>query len=108
MTNLQITSYYKALCADLGLTPLPVKFERVGKGGACVTFNPKTGKALSMSLDMKRLTDPEYAVIHEVAHQYLLEKSGDSALRHNAKFRKIECKFMETYMYSKFSNLLFN
>jgi len=108
MNKHQVTAYYKALCEDLGLTPLPVKFERVGKGGACVTFNVKTKKALSMSLDMNRLLDPEYAVIHEVAHQYLLEKSGDPALRHNAKFRKIECKFMEKYMYSKFSNLLFN
>jgi hypothetical protein len=33
-----IKVYYEALCKDLKITPLPVKFNNIGKGGAAITF----------------------------------------------------------------------
>lgn len=103
----KIKEYYKRVCDDLGLSFLSIKFERVGKGGAAVTFNTKTNKALYISFDLTKLMDIEYAILHELAHQILLEKCGDPALKHNAKFRKIENDLMEKYMYSKFSEVLY-
>ncbi len=104
-----IKAYYEALCKDLKITPLPVKFGNVGKGGAAITFNPKTMKALYISFNVNRMEDPEYAVIHEITHQIKLETEKDAYIGkrdQSAKFKKLENKLVEKYMYSKFSNLL--
>lgn len=104
-----IKAYYEALCKDLKITPLPVKFGNVGHGGAAVTFNPKTMKALYISFNVNRMEDPEYAVIHEITHQIKLETEKDAYIGkrdQSAKFKKLENKLVEKYMYSKFSNLL--
>ncbi len=84
-----IKAYYEALCKSEKVTPLPVKFNNIGKGGAALTYNPKTMKALYISFNVNRMQDPEYAVIHELTHQI-----------------KLENKLVEKYMYSKFSNIL--
>ncbi len=104
-----IKAYYEALCKDLKITPLPVKFNNIGKGGAAITFNPKTMKALYISFNVNRMEDPEYAVIHEITHQIKLETEKDAYIGkrdQSAKFKKLENKLVEKYMYSKFSNLL--
>ena len=104
-----IKAYYEALCKDLKITPLPVKFNNIGKGGAALTYNPKTMKALYISFNVNRMQDPEYAVIHELTHQIKLETEKDAYLGkkdQSAKFKKLENKLVEKYMYSKFSNLL--
>jgi hypothetical protein len=104
-----IKAYYEALCKSEKITPLPVKFGYVGKGGAALTFNPKTMKALYISFNVNRMQDPEYAVIHELTHQIKLETEKDAYLGkrdQSAKFKKLENKLVEKYMYSKFSNLL--
>ena len=104
-----IKAYYEALCRDLKITPLPVKFNNTGKGGAALTYNPKTMKSLYISFNVNRMQDPEYAVIHEITHQIKLETEGDAYLGkkdQSAKFKKLENKLIEKYMYSKFSNLL--
>ena len=104
-----IKAYYEALCKDLKITPLPVKFGNVGKGGAAITFNPKTMKALYISFNVNRMEDPEYAIIHEITHQIKLETEKDAYIGkrdQSAKFKKLENKLVEKYMYSKFSNLL--
>jgi len=104
-----IKAYYEALCKDLKITPLPVKFNNIGKGGAAITFNSKTMKALYISFNVNRMEDPEYAVIHEITHQIKLETEKDAYIGkrdQSAKFKKLENKLVEKYMYSKFSNLL--
>ncbi len=104
-----IKAYYEALCKSEKITPLPVKFGYVGKGGAALTFNPKTMKALYISFNVNRMQDPEYAVIHELTHQIKLETEKDAYLGkkdQSAKFKKLENKLVEKYMYSKFSNIL--
>jgi hypothetical protein len=104
-----IKAYYEALCKDLKITPLPVKFNNIGKGGAAITFNPKTMKALYISFNVNRMEDPEYAVIHEITHQIKLETENDAYIGkrdQSAKFKKLENKLVEKYMYSKFSNIL--
>lgn len=104
-----IKVYYEALCKDLKITPLPVKFNNIGKGGAAITFNPKTMKALYISFNVNRMEDPEYAVIHEITHQIKLETEKDAYIGkrdQSTKFKKLENKLVEKYMYSKFSNLL--
>jgi len=97
------------LCKDLKITPLPVKFNNIGKGGAAITFNSKTMKALYISFNVNRMHDVEYAVIHEITHQIKLETEKDAYLGkrdQSAKFKKLENKLIEKYMYSKFSNIL--
>ena len=105
-----IKAYYEALCKNEKVTPLPVKFGNVGQGGAALTFNPKTMKALYISFNTNRMMDPEYAVIHELTHQIKLETEKDAYLGkkdQSAKFKKLENKLVEKYMYSKFSNILY-
>ena len=105
-----IKAYYEALCKNEKVTPLPVKFGNVGQGGAALTFNPKTMKPLYISFNVNRMTDPEYAVIHELTHQIKLETEQDAYLGkkdQSAKFKKLENKLVEKYMYSKFSNILY-
>ena len=104
-----IKAYYEALCKSEKITPLPVKFNNIGKGGAAITFNSKTMKALYISFNVNRMQDTEYAVIHELTHQIKLETEKDAYLGkkdQSAKFKKLENKLIEKYMYSKFSNLL--
>jgi len=104
-----IKAYYEALCKNLKITPLPVKFNNIGKGGAAITFNSKTMKALYISFNVNRMTDPEQAVIHELTHQIKLETEKDGYVGkrdQTAKFKKLENRLSEKYMYSKFSNLL--
>ena len=104
-----IKAYYEALCKSEKVTPLPVKFNNIGKGGAALTFNPKTMKPLYISFNVNRMQDVEYAVIHELTHQIKLETEKDAYLGkkdQSAKFKKLENKLVEKYMYSKFSNLL--
>jgi hypothetical protein len=105
-----IKAYYEALCKNEKVTPLPVKFNNIGKGGAAITFNPKTMKALYISFNVNRMEDPEYAVIHEITHQIKLETEKDAYIGkrdQSAKFKKLENKLVEKYMYSKFSNILY-
>ena len=105
-----IKAYYEALCKNEKVSPLPVKFGNVGKGGAALTFNPKTMKPLYISFNVNRMLDPEYAVIHELTHQIKLETEQDAYLGkkdQSAKFKKLENKLVEKYMYSKFSNILY-
>jgi hypothetical protein len=104
-----IKAYYEALCKNEKVTPLPVKFGNVGQGGAALTFNPKTMKPLYISFNVNRMQDVEYAVIHELTHQIKLETEQDAYLGkkdQSVKFKKLENKLVEKYMYSKFSNLL--
>ena len=104
-----IKAYYEALCKNLKITPLPVKFNNIGKGGAAITFNSKTMKALYISFNVNTMHDVEYAVIHEITHQIKLETEKDAYLGkrdQSAKFKKLENKLVEKYMYSKFSNIL--
>lgn len=104
-----IKAYYEALCKSEGITPLPVKFGSVGKGGAALTYNPKTMKPLYISFDVTKLKDPEYAVIHELTHQIKLETEQNAYSGKNdqsAKFRKLQNRLIEKYIYSKFSDIL--
>jgi hypothetical protein len=105
-----IKAYYEALCKNEKVTPLPVRFNNIGKGGAALTYNPKTMKALYISFNVNKMMDPEYAVIHELTHQIKLETEKDAYLGkkdQTAKFKKLENKLVEKYMYSKFSNILY-
>ena len=104
-----IKAYYEALCKNEKVTPLPVRFNNVGKGGAALTFNPKTMKPLYISFNVNRMTDPEQAVIHELTHQIKLETEKDAYIGkrdQTAKFKKLENRLFEKYAYSKFSNIL--
>lgn len=105
-----IKAYYEALCKAEGIKPLPVKFQRVGKGGAVTVYNSKTMKPLYISFDVNRLNDPEFAIIHELTHQIKLETEGDAYVGKRdrlAKFKKLENRLIDKYVYSEFSELLY-
>jgi hypothetical protein len=95
-----IKSYYAEICKREGMTPLPIKFESVGRGGAKVTYVVGLNRPIALHFDLKRCIDLEYGLLHEVAHQILLTTKGDPAQKHNAAFRKIEAKMLDKYMYS--------
>jgi len=101
MKRTTISNYYKKLCELEGLTPLPVKFTKVGKGGAALTFMKKSLKPLYISFDVDKMTDPEYALYHELAHQVCLEKYNNYG--HNAQFKKEFNRINDKYMYSNLS-----
>ncbi len=106
----RIKAYYEALCKSEGITPLPVKFEAVGKGGAATTYNSKTMKPLYISFNVNRMMDPEFAIIHELTHQIKLETEGDAYVGkrdQTAKFKKLENRLIDKYVYSKYSKLLY-
>ena len=68
-----------------------------------------TAKPLYISFDIQTMRDPEHAVLHELTHQIKLETEGDPYLgKHDqsAKFRKLEGRLMDDYMYSEYSNLI--
>jgi hypothetical protein len=105
----KIKQYYESLCKSLKITPLPVKFESVGKGGAAVTFNKITMKPLYISFDVNRMSDPEFAVIHELTHQIKLETEKDAYVGKRdklSKFTKLENKLVDKFVYSDFSKIL--
>lgn len=110
ITKQGILKYYTAVCKAEGYKPLPVNFGRVSHGGAVTTFNPKTFKPLSITFDLNRMLDPEYAVLHELTHQIMLEKFKDPFIGKRdqlAKFKKVENGLIEKYTYSHYSNLLY-
>ncbi|MEX1381975.1 hypothetical protein [Lutibacter sp.] len=94
-----IKNYYLEVCKKEKLNPIPIKFCSVSKGGACLQYS-NSMKPLNIQIDLNRCVDIEYALLHEISHQILLEKKKDPALRHNAAFRKIENQMNDKYMYS--------
>ena len=101
--QVSIRSYYAEICKREGLTPLPIRFETVGHGGACVSYIVGLNKPIAICFDLKRCLDLEVGLLHEVAHQILLTTKGDPAQRHNAAFRKIEARLVDKYMYGDLS-----
>lgn len=103
MKKSNIINYYQALCKDLNTTVYPIKFGSVAKGGACITHDKK-GKIFEIKLDLNRCADIEMAILHELAHQLLIEKNNNYT--HNSTFKKMESKLIDKYVYSKFTNIL--
>jgi hypothetical protein len=106
----KITKYYNEVVKAEGMKPLPVKFGRVGKGGACTVFDAKTKTALYIMIDLSRVADVEFAVLHEITHQYFLEKEQEPFLNCSkaAKFKKKFNVLNDKYMYSSFSKYLWS
>jgi nicotinic acid mononucleotide adenylyltransferase len=110
VTAASLKKYYTAVCKSEGVEPLPLKFERVKFGGAATTYNIITMKPLYISFDLNTMYDPEYAVLHELTHQIklLTEKDAYTGKRDQlAKFKKLENRLIDKYMYSKYSSLLY-
>lgn len=95
---MDIVGLYKAICKEEGLKPLPVKFGKVGKGGAMITYYKNSFKPTHITFDKSRVGDIEFALYHEMAHQICLEKYKYPG--HGAKFTKVFNRVNDTYMYS--------
>ena len=109
MDTKRVEKYYHALCKNEGMEPLPIKFCRVAKGGACLVYNPKTMQPISIQIDLKRVHDVEYAIIHELTHQIKILSEKDPYLGKRdqlTNFKKVENRLVEKYVYSNFSELL--
>lgn len=102
MKQSQISGYYNAVLKAENLPEVPLKFCRVGKGGACVSYvqSRLTGAISidSVQIDLNRCGDPEYAILHEIAHVIMIRKKNYPG--HNAAFRKEEARLVDKYMYS--------
>ncbi len=100
MREQQIKGFYEDVLRAENLPLVPLVFCRVAKAGACVEFTPSM-KPVNVQLDMNRCMDPEYAILHEIAHLHLLFSKGYAG--HNASFKKKENELMDKYMYSSIS-----
>lgn len=98
-----ITNYYLAICKAEKIEPIKLNFKSVGRGGACIVHN-KQGKLFSIDIDLKRCSDVEMAILHEVAHQKLILKNNN--FTHNNTFKNTENKLVDKYVYTKFTNIL--
>ena len=105
MNESKVLNYYNAICKDLKIEPVKLEFVKVKFGGACITHNSK-GLIYSIQLDLKNCKDIEYGILHEIAHKILIRKNNNFS--HNTTFKNLEKRLIEKYLYSKFSNLLFN
>ena len=66
-------------------------------------------KPLYISFDVNRMSDPEFAIIHELTHQIKLETEKDAysgKKDQSAKFKKLENTLIDKFVYSEFSNIL--
>jgi len=104
-STVKIEKFYKELCKLEDVKPIPLKYKRVGKGGACLSYNPITFQPIDISIDLDKLVDLEFAIYHEFAHQICLLKYKDGG--HGAKFKKIFNEINDKYMYSKLSKILY-
>lgn len=103
-----VVNYYKAICKDLNIKPIVVKFGSVGHAGAATTYDAKTFVPEYITFDLSKVTDIERAILHEITHQILLVKQQNPF--HNchksAGFKKVENKLIDKYFYSSQSAVL--
>jgi hypothetical protein len=91
---LTLQELYKFICQTEKITQKPLRFKRVGKGGACCTYSGK--RVYSISIDLARICiGAAYALCHEVAHQILIENDGNAT--HNRAFKKEEQRLVKAY-----------
>lgn len=100
---------YAFICKQEGIKKLPIKYKRVGKGGACLVFmtDRRTGKKtpLHIEVDLGRICcDAAWALCHEVAHQILVDTKNYSA--HGAGFKKEEARLVNKYTRCEIANRL--
>lgn len=94
---------YDFMCKDEGLSRLPLKFGRVGKGGAKCTY--RGIKPLSITIDLGRISvGSVYALCHEVAHQIEIPKGNAT---HNRSFKKTEQYLVKKYSRTILANSLY-
>lgn len=94
-----IIGYYNDVCKSENINPLLIKFMPIKKGeGAMVEYDARTFKPDFIGIDLARLKDPEAAILHELAHQILLQKKQYPG--HGNKFTNILNKLHDKYMYS--------
>jgi len=109
MDRKRVEKYYHAICKAEKISPIPLRFESVRFGGACTTYNAKTMEPLYISFDLNRVNDIETAIIHEITHQYFLLKDKNpfpGKKDQSAKFKKVENRLVEKYLYTEFSKIL--
>lgn len=104
-----LAELYEFICKSENIPHLPLKFKRVGKGGACLTFcqSKRTGQKipLCIEVDLGRICcGAAWALCHEVAHQIQIHKSNNSY--HNAAFKKEEARLVNKYTRCKIANRL--
>ena len=89
-----IRELYDLICKSEGIKKVSLLFKRVGCGGASCSFSGK--KVLSIQIDLERICiGSAYALCHEVAHQILISRQGNST--HNRQFKKEEKRLVSLY-----------
>jgi len=103
-----VVNYYKAICKDLKIKPIQVKFGSVGHAGAATTYDTKSFIPEYITFDLSKVTDIERAILHEITHQILLLKQQNPFHNCNksAGFKKVENKLIDKYFYSSQSSIL--
>lgn len=85
---------YEFICKSEGIKKHSLRFKRVGKGGACCTYSGT--RVIAIEIDLMRICfGAAYVLCHEVAHQILIETSGNAS--HNKAFKKEEQRLVKAY-----------
>lgn len=103
MDKTNVLSYYNAVCKDLKIETTKLRFTNVSRGGACIVHDTK-GNITEIQIDLKRCSDVEHGILHEIAHKILIRKNNNFS--HNTTFKNLEKKLIERYLYTSFTNIL--
>lgn len=104
-----VRELYVYICNQEGLKALPVKFKKVGKGGACLVYMTdritREKTPLQIEVDLGRLViGAAWAICHEVAHQIMVTQSNNST--HCSAFKKEEARLVNKYTRCEIANRL--
>lgn len=91
-----LAELYKYICKNEGIKPIPLKFIKVGKGGAYCAYNRYSLRPSYIAIDLNRIwVGSAYALCHEVAHQICISEHKDAT--HRARFKKKERELIKKY-----------
>lgn len=96
-----LIEYYNELCKLEKIDPLPIRFGKVAKLGAAIYYNSKTMLPSYIIFEINKISDLEFALYHEFAHQICILKYKEAG--HGAKFKKEFNRINDKYMYSNLS-----
>lgn len=97
-----LTELYSYICKDMNIRKLPLKFKKVGKGGACCTFEVRRqyGQTIktpiAIEMDLGRICiGSAWALCHEIAHQIEISYRNNST--HDRNFKALEADLIKKY-----------
>lgn len=94
---------YAYICKKESISPVPLIFKNVGKGGAACKFSGH--EVIAIEMDLRRIQAGAcYCLCHEVAHKIQVVNHANPS--HNAPFKREFNRLYKRYQNSKIANQL--